>query len=495
MQENIIIIGAGPAGLTAAYKLLKSDKNKYNIKIIEKSNTVSGISKTINMGEKYLVDTGIHRFFSKSEEINTLWNEILPNSFLTKDRITRIYYNKKFFDYPVKLNKNTLKNFGIAKSVRIGFSYLKSCIKKKKEDSLENFYINRFGKVLYEIFFKNYTEKVWGISPKYISADWGAQRVKGISIFEILKEIILKNKNNKHTSLIEKFYYPKYGAGQMWQEMAKKIEDMGGKFIFNANIEKIIKVGNEIRKIEYTKNNEKCQIEVDRLISSMPIKDLFKAIGRENVEENIYDLAIKLQYRDFIEVYLVVDKLNLKNETNIKTTGDIVPDNWIYIQDDSVKLGRIQIFNNWSKGLFKNENDINEKVLIGLEYFATEGDKLWEKTEEQMINLAVFEAKKIGIINECKIEEKKSIKIKNAYPAYFGVYEKMPEIEKYLNGINNLYCIGRNGQHRYNNMDHSMMTGIEVARNLVENKKTKEEIWKVNTEKEYHEEIKDNNLN
>lgn len=524
MKKNVFIIGAGPAGLTTAYTLLKEDKeNEYNVTIIEESDKVGGISKTIELGDGYLVDTGIHRFFSKSKIINDMWNELLPlqskpayddiilekerkfpqngsdpekdeKSMLIKDRVTRILYNKKFFDYPVSLSIDTLKKLGCIKLIKVGCTYLSSCIVKKEETSLENFYINRFGLELYNTFFKNYTTKVWGISPSEISADWGAQRVKKISISEIFKDVIRKKFNNKNsknteTSLIEEFIYPKLGAGQVWQVMADKIEEMGGKIILNSKVIGVIKEKNEIKKVEYLSKMKKNDADVDILISSMPIKDLFVAIGKENVEDNnIYELAVNLPYRDFIVVYLLTDKLKLKNTTNIKTPGNIIPDDWIYIQEDSVKMGRMQIFNNWSPYLFKNKKEISEKSLISLEYFASEGDELWKKSEESMINFALAEAKEIGIIEvDANIELSKSIKISKAYPSYFGTYKDMEKIKKWLNKIDNLYCVGRNGQHRYNNMDHSMLTGIEVANNILNGVSDRSNIWNINTEKEYHE--------
>ncbi len=262
---------------------------------------------------------------------------------------------------------------------------------------------------------------------------------------------------------------------------------MGGKVILNACVSKIIKKQNNINSIEYISDDKKISLDVDIIISSMPIKDLFIAMGKENVDENIYNLATNLPYRDFMSVYLLVDKLKLENKTNIKTIGNIIPDNWMYIQDNSVNLGRVQIFNNWSPYLFKEKEDMAKKVLIGLEYFVTEGDELWEKDEKDICKLAEEEAIKIGIIEKNSVELSKRAKVKKAYPSYFGTYENIEEIKEYLNTINNLYCIGRNGQHKYNNMDHSMLTGLETAKNIINNKQDKKNIWNVNTEKEYHE--------
>jgi len=521
MKKQVVIIGAGPAGLTTAYYLLKNS-DQYNVIILEKSSIIGGISKTIEFNG-YKIDTGIHRFFTKNEEVEKIWEELLPiqgkpayddkllnrqkpyekggpnpevddKTMLIKDRITRIYYGRKFYDYPVSLNMTTIKNMGFFTLLKAGFSYLKSCVHKLPETSLENFYINRFGKVLYSMFFESYTEKVWGINPKKISADWGAQRVKGLSITAVLKDIIKKafgKKNNKNseTSLIEQFIYPKLGSGQVYEEMANKIQEMGGQIILNANVNEVrISNKNRISKIIYTKDDEKISLKSDICISSMPIKELFEISKGTTVPKNIYNIATKLPYREFMSVGLVVDKLKLENTTNIKTLNDIVPDSWIYVQEPDVKMGRIQIFNNWSPYMFKNKEEINNKVMFSLEYFCSDKDKYWNMTDEKFIDFAIDEAIKLKLIDsKDKVEASVRIKIPKAYPAYFGTYAKIDKVIDYLNTFKNLYCIGRNGQHRYNNMDHSMLTGIETAKSIINNKNNKHDIWNVNTEKEYHE--------
>ena len=360
---------------------------------------------------------------------------------------------------------------------------------KKKEDSLENFYINRFGKVLYGMFFEKYTEKLWGRHPKQISADWGAQRVKGLSIKAVIKDmfskVFKKTNKEKETSLIEEFWYPKYGPGQLWETLAMEVENLGGKIekgylVKNINIEQ-----NTVKSVECETKNGTEKIEGDIFISSMPLKDLVIGFKGEKVPDKIQDIAKGLPYRDFITVGLLVKKLNLENKTNIKTLGNIVPDCWIYVQEPDVKLGRIQIFNNWSPYMVEKPE---ETVWIGLEYFCNENDEYWNMSDEEFIKFATEELKKMNIIKKEDVLDSHREKVKKAYPAYFDTYSDIDELIKYINEFDNLYCIGRNGQHRYNNMDHSMVTAFEATKNIKDNIKNKENIWNVNTEKEYHEE-------
>lgn len=409
---------------------------------------------------------------------------------LLRNRVSRIYYLKKFFDYPVTMKKETFANMGFIRTIKAGFSYLKTIFVKKKEDSLENFYINRFGKVLYGMFFEKYTEKLWGRHPKQISADWGAQRVKGLSIKAVIKDMfskILKKKSKEktETSLIEEFWYPKYGPGQLWETLATEIQKLGGNIkkgysVKNVNIEE-----NTVKAVECKKGNEIEVIEGDIFISSMPLKDLVEGFKGEKVPNEIMSIAKGLPYRDFITVGLLVKKLNLENKTNIKTLGNIVPDCWIYVQEPDVKLGRIQIFNNWSPYMVEKPEDT---VWIGLEYFCNENDKYWNMSDEEFIKFATEELEKMNIINKQDVLDSHREKVKKAYPAYFDTYSEIDELIKYINKFDNLYCVGRNGQHRYNNMDHSMVTAFEATKNIKNNIKDKGNIWNVNTEKEYHEE-------
>ena len=516
-MKKVIIIGAGPAGITAGYELLKNKKDDYEVVIIEESNEIGGISRTVKYNGNRM-DIGGHRFFSKDDRVMNWWSEMMPTQgadayddkilgrakdlvengpnpesddtvMLVRDRISRIYYKKHFFDYPISLKWSTIRNMGFFTTIAAGFSYLKASIFKKEETSLENFYINRFGKKLYSMFFEGYTEKLWGRHPREISADWGSQRVKGLSIKAIIKDvfskIFKKKKDSKQveTSLIEKFFYPKYGPGQLWETAADNICEMGGTIIKNAKVTSILSDGSKVSSIIYEQNGESIELAGDLFISSMPIKDLIN--GMNNVPEDIQYISSNLPYRDFVTVGVLLDKINLKNQTQFKTLNNIVPDCWIYVQDAGIKLGRIQIFNNWSPYLVK---DIDSKIWIGLEYFCNENDDFWNLSEEECINFAGEELVKMGIISSTdEILDAHREKVKKAYPAYFDTYSRMPEVIDYLNKFGNLYCVGRNGQHRYNNMDHSMATSFEAVDNILNSKADKTNIWNVNTEGEYHE--------
>ncbi|MDO4519327.1 MAG: NAD(P)/FAD-dependent oxidoreductase [Eubacteriales bacterium] len=518
-KKKIIIIGAGPAGVTAGYEALKKDPN-LDVKILEETQEIGGISRTVKYNG-HRMDIGGHRFFSKDERVTKWWQDMMPMQgkpsfddiklnrtiecapegpdpekedrvMLKRRRISRIYYKKKFFDYPVKMNANTIKNMGFLTTMESGFSYLASTVHKLPEDSLENFYINRFGRKLYSMFFEGYTEKLWGRHPKEISADWGAQRVKGLSILAIIKDMCSKvlpnNKNRKvETSLIEEYSYPKFGPGQLWETAASEFEKMGGVIQKNSRVTGIKTENGMVKSVIYNRDGALCEEEADIVISSMPLKDL--VAGMNDVPENIGKIAEGLPYRDFVTVGLLLNKLALKNETKLSTLGNIVPDCWIYVQDAGVKLGRIQIFNNWSPYLVA---DPEHTVWIGLEYFCTEGDKYWRGSEETWVKHGIKELKKMGVIDkDAEILDSHYEKVKKAYPAYFDTYSEIDSLIEYLNGFENLYCVGRNGQHRYNNMDHSMATAFEAIRSITEGSGRKDNVWNVNTDKEYHEEKKE----
>ncbi len=509
-MKKTYIIGAGPAGLAAAYKLLKETDVKPVI--LEETSDIGGISRTHRFDEN-LMDLGGHRFFTKSDEVMEFWlsfadiqempsrddiilnnlakyketgvnPETQDNVLLIRRRLSRMFFLKKFFDYPLKLNFESFKNLGLKNIITIGFGYLISCIIKRKENTLEDFYINRFGKPLYEMFFEGYTEKLWGTHPSKLSPEWGAQRVKGLSLLSAIKDSIFKKEGKDvETSLIKEFYYPKYGVGQLYELAKEKITEMGGTILFNRKVSKLDFNGDKITHI-HTMNNENQEeiFECDEVFSSMPVKDLFKAFNKE-IDKNIRQVGENLAYRDFMTTGLLVKKLAVKNQTEFKTVSDIIPDCWIYIQEKNVKIGRLQIFNNWSPYLVK---DFENYVMLGLEYFCDEGDEMWTCDDNKFIEFASDELSKIGIINKEDIIKGTVVRVKKAYPKYTGCYSEFPKVIEYLNTIENLYCIGRNGQHRYNNMDHSILTAFRAVDASL-GKCDKKIIWNVNTEKEYHE--------
>lgn len=516
-MEKVVIIGAGPAGLTAGLELLKYP-DKYEVVILEETQSIGGISRTVrHKGNR--MDIGGHRFFSKDERVVQWWEELMPTQgapsyddirlkrkvnlkkggpdpekedrvMLVRNRVSRIYYKKKFFDYPIKMNLETIRNLGFVTTVAAGFSYLFTLVFKRKEDSLENFYINRFGKKLYSMFFEGYTKKLWGRHPREIDPSWGAQRAKGLSVVAIIKDVFSKllpgkrDRKKVETSLIEEFYYPKYGPGWLWETAAERFESKGGTIEKGCLVTNVQTDGNRAKSVVFERDGRREEMTCDHVISSMPLRDLI--LGMNDVPDPIAEYAKGLPYRDFVTVGLLLDKLNLKNETKLKTLNNIVPDCWIYVQDTGVKLGRIQIFNNWSPYMVEKPE---ESVWIGLEYFCTEGDKFWKLPERKWVELGASELIKMGIIDSKEqVLDYHKESVKKAYPAYFDTYDHIDDIIRYVDGFENLYCVGRNGQHRYNNMDHSMVTSFEAVHNLVNGIRDKANIWNVNTEAEYHEE-------
>lgn len=522
-QKTAIIIGAGPAGLTAAYELLE----RTNIKpiVFEKTDDVGGIAKTVNYrGNR--IDIGGHRFFSKSDRVMNWWQNILPlektkgdqieityhhdkktintieeqgidpektnKVMLIRSRLSRILFEGKFYDYPISLNLNTIRNLGLIRLVKIGLSYgWARFFPITNERSLEDFFINRFGRELYETFFKDYTEKVWGVPCEEISAEWGAQRVKGLSvskaIIDAIKKIFQKtntiSQKNTETSLIQLFLYPKLGPGQMWQEVANIIRSKGGKIYFHHEVVGLTKEGNRLSDItvKNTATNQSQTVSGDYFFSTMPVKELLDRMTGQ-VPEGARNIAHQLEYRDFITVGLLLKKLRLKN--NRDKQEDLIRDNWIYIQEKDVKVGRLQIFNNWSPYLVKNP----ATVWIGLEYFCKEGDTLWNLTNHRMIALAKHEMEKIKIIDQQDVLDATVIRMPKTYPSYFGAYKKFHHIRTFTDTVENLFLIGRNGMHHYNNQDHSMLTAMTAVENINNNVYTKDNIWQVNTEEDYHEE-------
>lgn len=507
-NKAVLIIGGGPAGLSAAYKILTDTEDMKPI-IIEELDTVGGISRTVFHNGSG-IDLGGHRMFSKSQEILDFWENLLPlqghksiddeilnrevnlienefnpntmdNVMLKRWRFSRIYYMRKFFDYPISMSLKTVLNLGIMKTMEAGFSYLKSIFVKREEKNLEDFMINRFGKVLYQTFFENYTQKVWGKHPREISKEWGEQRIKGLSLLKAVLNALNIFKN-KETSLISEFFYPKFGCGQLWNLMAKDIVEMGGEIHTKAKVVGLNNDGSKIKSLTVLENGNSYEYHGDIIISSMPVKDLVMGL-EQKPEDAVLNVAANLPYRDYMLVGLYLNELKLKNNTAYKTVNNICPDNWIYIQEPDVKVGRMQIMNNWSPYLVK---DFENKCFISLEYFSDEGDEYWNMSDEDFIEFAINEAEKIGILNKKDVLDSVRIKVQKAYPAYFDSYEQFDVVKKYLCGFENLYCIGRNGQHKYNNMDHSMLSGFEAV-NVILGKETKDILWQINTEKDYHE--------
>ena len=535
-KQSVVIIGGGPAGLTAAWELIKDGgADKYDVTVLEETHEFGGISRTVKHNGNRM-DIGGHRFFSKDDRIMDWWKNTLPlqgapsyddkklgrehdmepggpdpevedKVMLKRHRVSRIYWNKHFLDYPISLSLGTLKAMGFKLTMVAGFSYLKSMVHKLPEDNLENFYINRFGRKLYSMFFEGYTEKLWGRHPSEISADWGAQRVKGLSIMGVLKnafqKLMPKKRDNSEveTSLIEEFWYPKYGPGQLWETVESNCENAGVKVVTDAKVVEVRQNDGHIASVvTEAADGTRTEWNADTFISSMPVKDLVEAIDAAGEDEQavaagskiapaaVTEVAEGLPYRDFATVGLLVNRLKLENTTDIPTLGNppIVPDCWIYVQDPGYKVGRIQVFNNWSPYLVK---DVDDTVWIGLEYFCEEGDTFWNMSEEDAVKFAVSELMRMGVIeNPEDVIDSHRERVKKAYPAYFDTYDRIDEVIDYLDGFGNLYCVGRNGQHRYNNMDHSMATAIEAVGNIKSGKATKENVWSVNTDKSYHEE-------
>ncbi|PIT87935.1 MAG: hypothetical protein COU31_00420 [Candidatus Magasanikbacteria bacterium CG10_big_fil_rev_8_21_14_0_10_40_10] len=502
-SKKVLIIGAGPAGLTAAFELLKEPN--YEVVILEKDDCVGGISRTVNyQGNR--IDIGGHRFFSKSDWVMDWWKKILPSQedvdqsadqtdkiMLTRNRISRIYYLRKFFNYPVNLSLQTIKNLGLWRIFKIGLSYFKARILPiKKEKNLRDFFINRFGKELYLTFFKDYTEKVWGAPCENISPEWGAQRIKGLSVSKAIghaiKSLALNKKRdlaqkNIETSLISRFLYPKYGPGQMWEAVADLLNQKKQvKILFHHQV-----VGLEYQTDKITSvrardlvSGQEINFLFDYVLSTMPVKDLVQAM-KGTVPNEVKEIARALQYRDFITVGLLAKQLKIKDQNS-----SLIKDNWIYIQEPDVKLGRLQIFNNWSPYMLANP----AQVWLGLEYFCQENDKLWNMADEDLKKLGIEELSKIDIIETSAIVDGVVIRMPKTYPAYFGAYEHFAKIRNFTDSITNLFLIGRNGMHRYNNMDHSMLSARQAVANILNGLVDKTNIWQVNAEQEYHEQKK-----
>ena len=565
MGKKAIIIGAGPAGLTAALEFLR--KTDVTPIVLEASGEIGGISRTIRYKGNRM-DIGGHRFFSKSDRVMQWWMELMPPDLgeaaptgvdisyqgkqravkipahleeepplrglgplkhevateedladpiaeepdttvnaplpenedlvmLVRPRKSRIYYLRKFFDYPIKLTANTITNLGPTRMAKIGYSYVMSRVSPiKEEKSLEDFLINRFGRELYLTFFKSYTEKVWGTPCDQISAEWGAQRIKGLSLTTALKHFVKKAFTTKpkdeassdvaqkgtDTSLIERFLYPKFGPGQLWEHVADKIVTMGGEIHMGCKVDSIEVNGKRVIAVEtINANGERQRFEGDFFLSTMPMRELVQSL-RTEIPANVREVSEGLQYRDFITVGILANKLDVT-----EPGGGLIKDTWIYIQEPDVLLGRLQIFNNWSPYMVSDST----KVWIGLEYFCYDTDPLWSMPDDELKTFAAHELQKIGILRTAEVLDAHVVRVPKTYPAYFGTYNRFQELRQFTDSFENLFLVGRNGMHKYNNQDHSMLTAMAVVDGIAAGHVNKAALWSINTEQEYHEEKND----
>lgn len=519
-----IIAGAGPAGLTAAYELLT--RTEIIPIVCESTDIVGGIAQTFNYkGNR--IDIGGHRFFSKSDRVMKWWFNMMPlqgapaaddiekghevdyrtgdadapdpekedRVMLQRPRLSRIFYRRHFFPYPIGITLLVARRLGLMNTFMIGMSYIwRQLFPLKDETFLDAFYRNRFGDRLYKTFFEAYTEKVWGVPCSAIRADWGAQRVKGLSlkraVMHAFKDLFSsdfkKAQEERETSLITRFFYPKYGPGQMWETVTEEVKNRGGEVRMKTRVTGIKMEHGKVvsATLSNTTTGESEEVACDYFFSTMPIKHL---VGMMNPRppDAVVEVAEGLQYRDFLTVGLLLKKLHVE-EKGVKPASD-VPDNWIYIQEGSVRVGRVQIFNNWSPYMVA---DRKNHIWIGLEYFVNEGGDLWVMPDKDLIALGTAEMESIGFIKKEDVADACVLRMPKAYPAYWGSYEQLHVVRDYVAKIPNLFLIGRNGMHRYNNQDHSMLTAMMAVDNIIENKTDHSNLWEVNLEMAYHEEKK-----
>ncbi len=572
MRRQAIIIGAGPAGLTAALELLR--RTDVVPVILEASNEIGGISRTVRYKGNRM-DIGGHRFFSKSERVMQWWMDLMPPEMqagkaaeisyqgkqrlvsvpallpeepvlrgsgplhrvpknwgdedletggeaggLGEERVTvlaasperdpdlvmlirprksRIYYLRRFFDYPIRITAGTLSNLGVLRTIRVGVSYFRSRFRKiSPERSLEDFLINRFGRELYLTFFKSYTEKVWGTPCDRISAEWGAQRIRGLSLMTAVKHFLRGalrfgrrsadlSQRQTDTSLIERFLYPKFGPGQMWEHVAEQVKAMGGEIHMGCKVDCLRTSGGDramdgerrITAVEsISDGGERRSFAGDYIFSTMPVRDLIRAMDGP-VPKNVEEVSDGLEYRDFITVGLLADRLKA-----VEPGGGLLKDTWIYVQEPDVLLGRLQVFNNWSPHLLADPT----KVWIGLEYFCYETDALWRMTNEEIQSFAIAEVAKIGILDPEDVRDGHVVRVPKTYPAYFGTYDRFHELREFTDLFENLILIGRNGMHKYNNQDHSMLTAMTAVDGIAAGRIDRAALWEINTEQDYQEE-------
>jgi protoporphyrinogen oxidase len=469
-SNEVVIIGAGPAGLTAAYQLGKAG---HPTTVLEADNIVGGISRTAER-DGWRFDIGGHRFFTKVQQVEDLWHEILPDEdFLLRPRMSRLFYRGKYYDYPLKAS-NALRNLGPIEAVRCVLSYVWAQIRPPKDQtSLEGWITARFGSRLYQHFFKTYNEKLWGVPATQIQADWAAQRIKNLNLFNAIVNALLPKRNHKDiTSLIEEFQYPKFGPGMMWERCRDLVEAQGSKVVMNTKVTKIRHDGLRATSVvARSQDGNESEYPADHVISSMPITSLLKAMDPE-VPPEVAKAASDLKYRDFLTIALVVPE----------SVG--FPDNWIYIHSPDVKMGRIQNFGSWSPYLIKEG-----RTCLGLEYFVNEGDELWTSADDKLVELGSAELAKLGLIQPGQVEAGYVVRMPKAYPMYDNEYKGNVEtLRKWLEANTpNVHPVGRNGMHKYNNQDHSMFTAMLTVENILG---ADHDIWNVNVEQEYHEEKK-----
>jgi len=527
-RGTAVIIGAGPAGLTAALELLR--RTRIKPLVLEKSAYMGGISRTVAYkGNR--IDIGGHRFFSKSDRVMDWWTSLLPVEqtseanqrlvyqgqeralaalaaatratngpapnpevddlvMLVRPRKSRIFYLRKLFDYPLKLNLATVRNLGAVRTARAGLSYMASAMRPiRPEKTLEDFLINRFGRHLYQTFFKSYTEKVWGVPCDQISAEWGAQRIKGLSLRKALLHHLKKmmgggaaeiGQKDTETSLIEKFLYPKLGPGQLWEEVANRVSAGGGEILTGWTVCGLHTSGDRVTGVTARSDaGGEHFFPAQYVFSTMPVRELVQAFDAPPPPE-VSEVSDGLMYRDFITVGLLLKRLNIRDQGQGES---LLKDNWIYIQEPDVLVGRMQIFNNWSPYMVGDP----EKAWIGLEYFCNDTDELWHKSDRDMIALALDEVEKMGIAARADYLDATVLRMEKTYPAYFGTYDRFHLIREFVDRFHNLFLVGRNGMHKYNNQDHSMLTAMTAVDNIVEGRRDKANIWAVNTEMDYHE--------
>jgi protoporphyrinogen oxidase len=460
--QTTLVLGGGPAGLTAGYLLAKDDRD---VLVLEAEDQVGGLAKTVER-DGYRFDLGGHRFFTKALEVDDLWHEVLGDEFLRRPRMSRIYWNNRYLDYPLR-GPDVIKKLGPVELARCMGSYLATAVRPKgAEESLEQWVTNRFGRRLFELFFQSYNEKVWGVPASEIRAEWAAQRIKGLSFFSAAKAAFFGNKGNKIKSLISEFNYPRYGPGQMWDAMTEAIRAHGGEVLLSAPVSRLELAGGRVVEVEaggvsYTLPQA--------VISSLPLREVVR-MTKPPVPREVLDAANGLRYRDFLTVALVVDG------------EDLFPDNWIYIHEPGVRVGRIQNFRSWSPWMVPDPT----KACVGMEYFCFAGDDLWSMDDDDLVQLAADELQRLRLAPKSKVDRGYAIRVPKAYPIYDAEYAARVEvIRSWLDGIENLQQVGRNGLHRYNNSDHSMLTAMRAVDNLIAG--AEHDIWAVNAESVYHE--------